>query len=40
VKLLSDGVKGTPGGPEPVKEIVALTRTVRRQMRREKWQPS
>ena len=37
VKLLSGGVKGAPGGPEPVEEIVALTKTVRRQMRREKW---
>lgn len=40
VKLLSDGVKGAPSGPDPVKEIVALTRAVRRQMRREKWKPS
>jgi Arc/MetJ-type ribon-helix-helix transcriptional regulator len=40
VKLLSGGVKGAPSGPEPVEEIVALTKAVRRQMRREKWKPS
>ena len=40
VKLLSDGVKDAPRGPEPVGEIVALTKAVRRQMRREKWKPS
>lgn len=40
VKLLADGVKDAPGGPEPVEEIVALTKAVRRQMRREKWKPS
>ena len=40
VRLLSRGVKNAPAGPEPVEEIVALTRAVRRQMRREKWKPS
>src|SRR5260221_4612407 len=40
VKLLSDGVKDAPSGPEPIEEIVALTKTVRRQMRREKWKPA
>ena len=40
VKLLSDGVKDAPSGPEPVEEIVALTKAVRRQMRREEWKPS
>ena len=40
VKLLSDGIKDAPGGPESVEEIVALTKTVRRQMRREKWKPA
>jgi Arc/MetJ-type ribon-helix-helix transcriptional regulator len=40
VKLLADGVKDAPSGAEPTEEIVALTRTVRRQMRREKWKPS
>jgi len=39
VKLLSDGVKDAPNGSEPVEEIVALTRTIRRQMRRERWKP-
>jgi Arc/MetJ-type ribon-helix-helix transcriptional regulator len=39
LKLLADGVKGA--GPEPTdEEIVALTRSVRRQMRRERWKPS
>jgi len=37
VKLLSDATRGAPGGPEPVEEIVALTKSVRRQMRKEKW---
>src|SRR5437870_5657915 len=40
IRLLSDGVKDAPTGPEPVEEIVALTKAVRRQMRREKWKPS
>ena len=40
VKLLSGGVKDAPSGPEPVEEIVALTKAVRRQMRRQKWKPS
>jgi len=29
VKLLSDGLKDAPTGPEPVEEIVALTKAVR-----------
>ncbi len=38
VKLLADGVKNAE--PEPAdEEIVALTKSVRRQMRKEKWQP-
>ena len=37
VKLLSDAMRGAPGGPEPAEEIVALTKSVRRLMRKEKW---
>ncbi len=39
LRLLADGVEGA--GPEPPdEEIVALTKSVRRQMRKEKWKPS
>ena len=39
LKLLADGVEGS--GPEPAdEEIVALTKSVRRQMRKEKWKPA
>ena len=40
IRLLSDGVKDARSGPEPAEEIVALTKAVRRQMRREKWNPA
>ncbi len=38
VKLLAEGVKNAEPEP-PDEEIVALTKSVRRQMRKEKWQP-
>jgi len=39
LKLLANGVEGA--GPEPPdEEIVALTRSVRQQMRKEKWKPA
>jgi hypothetical protein len=37
VKLLSEATRGAPGGPEPADELVALTKSVRRQMHKEKW---
>ncbi len=38
MKLLTEGVKNAE--PEPAdEEIVALTKSVRRQMRKEKWKP-
>jgi Arc/MetJ-type ribon-helix-helix transcriptional regulator len=40
VKLLTDSVKGAPGGPEPEEKILAITKAVRRQMRKEKRKPS
>jgi Arc/MetJ-type ribon-helix-helix transcriptional regulator len=39
LKLLADGVAAAAPEP-PDEEIVALTRSVRRQMRKENWQPS
>lgn len=38
LKFLSEAMKNVPGGPEPEEEIAAITREVRRQMRKEKWQ--
>ena len=37
VKLLSEAMQGAPGGPEPAEEIIAVTKAVRRQMRKEDW---
>lgn len=39
VKFLADTIQGAPPGPEPVKDIVATARRIRRQMLKEKWQP-
>jgi len=38
-KLLADAARGAPKGPAPVEKIVATSKAVRRQMRREKWTP-
>lgn len=39
INLLAHGVDGA--GPEPAdEEVVALTRSMRRQMRKEKWKPA
>ena len=37
VKLLADAMRDAPDGPTPIRKIVATSKAVRRQMRREKW---
>ena len=39
VKLLTDSMRGAPGGPAPVDEIVKTCKDTRQQMRKEDWQP-
>lgn len=37
VKLITEASVRAPGGPEPFEKIVAATKAVRRQMRKETW---